>query len=88
MIAVTDERVWLAREIDGAVRHFHCPIAAVEGWQEMGWQPSGPPPEPPNPATAHLLATQAAEPAPADPPARAKPKTTSKSADGGTESQE
>lgn len=88
MTAVADERVWLSREIDGTLRYFHCPVAAVEGWQEMGWQPSEAPPEPPNPATAHLLAAQAPEPAPAEPPAKAKPKTTNKSADGGSESQE
>ena len=101
MSAVTEERVWLFREIDGKLRHWECPAAAVDGWIELGWAlADGPPPEEPNRAVAHLLAAQAeavaaqaeqAAPETEAPVAEASARTRTKptkSADGGAEIQE
>lgn len=100
MIGMPDERVWLTREIDGAVRHWHCPADAVEAWVEMGWQPCEAPPEPVDPAIAHLVearrqaadeqtAAEQVAAAAEQPPAAAKPKpTTRTSRSAGGETQE
>lgn len=68
---MSDERVWLRhKDIE---RPFHCPVAAVNDWREMGWEP-GEPPEEVNPVVAERIAWEAEQRAAAEADAKTKTK--------------
>lgn len=81
-----DPRTWLRYPETGG--YFHCPDAAVEGWEEIGWVRSDPPPPEPNPALADRLAQEQRLAAEAEQAEQAAKKTTGRKAAKTTEPEE